>query len=89
MGSYVSVVVTDDSVFSLVPPKNHPPSLPAMVLLEKEIYLKNFDFTHSADYVNHIYRPSFPGEGASSDLNIDLLLGNQGWRYGFFFPEMI
>jgi len=85
------VVVTDDSVYSLLPPKNYPPTLPAMVLLEKEIYLKNFDFTHSNEYVRHIYKPnSQVGKDiSSSDLNIDLLLGNQGWRYGFFFPDMI
>lgn len=70
------MVVTDDSVYSLVPPKNHPPTLPAMVLLEKEIYLKNFDFTHSANYVNHIYKPNLSDQGLSSDLNLDLLLGN-------------
>lgn len=61
-----------------------------MVLLEKEIYLRDFDFTNSDQYVDYMYasiNSEESGLGAEkSDLNTDLLLGNQGWRYGFFFP---
>lgn len=63
-----------------------------MVLLEKEIYQRDFEFPYPDQYVDYMYTNAAKRDalrnvsGEDSDLNVDLLLGNQGWRYGFFFP---
>lgn len=58
------------------------PSLPAMVHLEKDIKQLNgkvCDFDNSADYLDEV----FDGSSDSGELiNLDLLLGTQGWRKG-------
>lgn len=53
-----------------------------MVLLEDEIYFKDYEWMNNDQYVDQLYSTSSTG----SDLKLDLLLGVQGWRLGFFYP---
>ncbi|CDW79846.1 a-macroglobulin complement component [Stylonychia lemnae] len=83
---YVSLIVTDDSVFTKLEDRKQPPSLAARVLLENEI-LKTDDseFYWGNQYVEHW----FTSNAASNDQNIELLFGVQGWRYKLFDTESI
>jgi len=83
--TYISVVVTDESVFSKVEERKQPPSLPAQVLLEHEVRHTNYQFYYSRDYVEHLY-----GEiQGSSDENLALLIGVQQWRRCIFCLPVI
>ena len=57
-----------------------------MVYLEKEIKTLNDEideFLYSSEYIDYIFSPNFVStDGQDYDLNVDLLLGSQGWRKG-------
>ena len=42
--TYASIVVTDDNVYRQLPESQQQPSLPAMVYLEDNIYMVNYEF---------------------------------------------
>jgi len=79
--TFVSVFITDDSVFSRVEQRKQPPTIASQVLLEHEVKKNNYNFDYSRDYVEHM----FSGENEnSSDENLELLLSVQQWRFCIF-----
>eukprot|EP00347_Sterkiella_histriomuscorum_P004662 403359590 len=105
--SFISVIVSDESVNYQLENGKHPPSLPAMVYLEKEIKNVDNQFQNSEDYIDYIYQSQVddqifvngdqPAATAfqnapsweESNRNTELLLGVQGWRYGYFYPQVL
>eukprot|EP00347_Sterkiella_histriomuscorum_P007254 403349667 len=93
--SFISVIVSDESVNYQLDNRRQPPSLPAMVYLEKEISVIDNQFFNSEDYIDYIYQSgqesSFNNAPVAevSNRNTDLLLGVQGWRYGYFYPQVL
>ena len=77
----VSVTVTDESVFSKVENRKQPPSLGAAVLLENEIDRTNYEFYHANEYIDQWFQNNSAG---STDSNLEMLLGVQGWRANIF-----
>ncbi|CDW84292.1 a-macroglobulin complement component [Stylonychia lemnae] len=83
---YVSLIVTDDSVFKKLEDRKQPASLAARVFLENEIdRTDDFDFYWANQYIEHW----FSSNVQSNDQNLELLLGVQGWRYKIFDIESI
>ena len=83
VSTYVSVTVTDDSVFQLIDDLRQPPSLASRTYLENEVKVgDNQEFLYANQYVEHWYSNSTAP--SSSDSNLELLLGVQGWRFRVF-----
>lgn len=64
------------------------------MFLEKEIILRDYEFVNSHQYVDQWYISAdaiqnMTADERPSDLKLDLLLGCQGWRLGFFYPQVI
>ncbi|CDW88298.1 a-macroglobulin complement component [Stylonychia lemnae] len=96
--SFISVTVTDNSVFSQIQRRQQPPSLPTMVYLENEVNKTNNEFFNSDQYIDYMYIDNYSANETSiqddlnqqqSNVNLDLLLGVQGWRYGYFYPQVL
>ena len=52
--AYVSLIVTDDSVFKKIEDRKQPPSLAARVYLENEVArTDDFDFYWANQYIEH------------------------------------
>ena len=52
--TYVSIRVTDDSVFSKIEEKKQPPSFAAQVYLEHEVFNNDFQFYYAGEYLEHL-----------------------------------
>jgi hypothetical protein len=79
---YVSVTVTDDSVFQKLEERKQPPSFAARVYLENEVQrTENHELYYANQYIEHWWQSDAP---QSNDENLELLLGVQGWRYRIF-----
>ena len=83
---YISVVVTDESVFSKIPYRVQPPSLASAIYLEHEVKHSNYQFYYANEYINHLFEEQ---SDDSSDANLDLLLGVQQWRRQIYCLDYI
>lgn len=79
----LSVTVTDESVFSKVEQRKQPPSLGAAILLENEVDRTNYEFYYANEYIDRWFQSNATTAG-SSEANLELLLGTQGWRANVF-----
>lgn len=79
----LSVTVTDESVFSKVEQRKQPPSLGAAILLENEVDRTNYEFYFANEYIDQWFQSNATTAG-SSEANLELLLGTQGWRANVF-----
>lgn len=52
---FVSLTVTDESVFSKVENRKQPPSLGASIFLEKEVNKNSGEWYYSNQYVDHYF----------------------------------
>jgi len=81
------VFVTDDSVFAEIDANQQPPSFVTQVYLEHEVWNTAYEISNSDEYVEHMFNATLGESLSSKDKNLDLLLGVQGWRHGFFIAE--
>ena len=80
--TFLSVTVTDDSVFSRIEDKLQPPTFGSAIYLAYDVLNHNYQFQYPNEYVEHIFLEK--DVDYSSDENLDLLLSIQQWRYGIF-----
>jgi len=78
----LSVTVTDESVFSKVEQRKQPPSLGAAILLENEVDRTDYEFYFANEYIDQWFQSN--ATAGSSEVNLELLLGTQGWRANVF-----
>lgn len=57
------------------------------VYLEHEVLNNAYEIYNADEYVEQIFNTSLGREVQASDKNLDLLLGVQGWRQGFFIYQ--
>lgn len=79
----VSLSITDESVFSKIEERKQPPSLGAAIYLENEVSKISNELYYSNQYVDHWFNDPASSVG-SSNRNLELLLGVQGWRSNVF-----
>lgn len=79
----VSLTITDDSVFSKIEDRKQPPSIGVAVYLENEVSKISNELYYSNQYVDHWFNDPATAV-ASSNRNLELLLGVQGWRSNMF-----
>jgi len=78
----VSVVVTDDTVFSRLEEKLQPPSFGSALYLKYDVLNDDHHFNYPNYYLEHIFGDKHTEY--SSDENLELLLGIQHWRRNIF-----
>ena len=83
--TYVSIRVTDDSVFTKIEEKKQPPSFAAQVYLEHEVFNNDYQFYYAGEYLEHLWNDKVEG----TNNNIELLLWVQEWRHGKFYLPWI
>ena len=81
--TYVSMRVTDETVFNQIPQRKQPPSFATQIYIENEIYLENYEQNYANYYVDKLFDTSASDtEIAQQNFNLALLLGIQAWRLG-------
>lgn len=80
----ISLVATDDSVFSKIEDRKQPASLGAAIFIENEVKKNNFELYYSNQYIDHWFQSSTLADPKSNIKNLELLLGVQGWRTNMF-----
>lgn len=80
----ISLVATDESVFSKIEDRKQPASLGAAIYLENEVKKNNHELYYSNQYIDHWFQNASKADPVSSGYNLNLLLGVQGWRSNVF-----
>ena len=87
------IIVSDENASLQLEKKRHPPSLITKVFLENEVYFDSKEFLGAYKYIDWFFENGLPRPSGEqlrqSNRQLDVLLGNQGWRALFLAGDKI